>query len=178
MHTLKHTLRAPGVFRHSTSVLLLLAISTSTAAVGQQATFQVRSITPEAALKAGRAALETCAKNGHQVAVAVNDRAGIPLVMLRDRFAGPHTPDTATGKAYTALSFKIDTTSFTRLTQAGEAASGIRQLPRVVAIGGGRLIESAGSIVGAIGVSGAPGGDADDVCAKAGIAAIQDDLEL
>jgi uncharacterized protein GlcG (DUF336 family) len=172
------TLRAPSGFPRLASLLLPLAVFASTAALGQQATFQVRSITPEAALRAGRAALEACAKNGHQVAVAVNDRAGILLVMLRDRFAGPHTPDTASNKAYTALSFKLDTTSFARLTQPGEPASGIRQLPRVVAIGGGRLIESAGSIVGAIGVSGAPGGDADDVCAKAGIAAIQDDLEL
>jgi uncharacterized protein GlcG (DUF336 family) len=178
MRVLKSTDRAPGRFCRMSPAILWLAIFASTAALGQQATFQVRSITPEAALKAGSAALETCAKNGHQVAVAVSDRAGIPLVMLRDRFAGPHTPDTASNKAYTALSFKLDTTSFARLTQPGEAASGIRQLPRVVAIGGGRLIESAGAIVGAIGVSGAPGGDADDVCAKAGIAAIQDDLEL
>lgn len=178
MRTPKHMKRMPGGFSSAPASLLSLAVFASTSVFGQQATFQVRSITPEAALKAGRAALETCAKNGHQVAVAVNDRAGIPLVMLRDRFAGPHTPDTATNKAYTALSFKLDTTSFARLTQPGEAASGIRHLPRVVANGGGRLIESAGSIVGSIGVSGAPGGDADDVCAKAGIAAIQDDLEL
>jgi len=147
-------------------------------ALAQQATYQVRSITPEAALKAARAALAVCSKNGHQVAVAVTDRAGHPLVMLRDRHAGPHTPQTATSKAYTALSFKLDTTSFTRVTQAGEASSGIRQLPGVVAIGGGWPIESAGSLVGAIGVSGAPGGDADDVCAKAGIADIRDDLDL
>jgi uncharacterized protein GlcG (DUF336 family) len=147
-------------------------------ASAQQATYTVRSITPEAALKAAQAALATCTKNGHQVAVAVTDRAGHPLVMLRERHAGAHTPQTATGKAYTALSFKLDTTSFTRVTQAGEASSGIRHLPGVVAIGGGWPIESAGSLVGAIGVSGAPNGDADDVCAKAGIAQIRDDLEF
>lgn len=147
-------------------------------AQAQQATYSVRTITPEAALRAARAALATCARNGHQVAVAVSDRSGTPLVMLRDRHAGPHTPGTATGKAFTALSFKLDTVSFARVTQSGEASSGIRQLPGVVAIGGGRPIESAGSLVGAIGVSGAPGGDADDVCAQAGIAEIRDDLDL
>ena len=148
-------------------------------AVAQQAaTFATRSLTPEAALRAAQAALQSCAKSGYQVAVAVSDRAGNPLVMLRDRFAGPHTVDTAINKAYTALTFKIDTLSFARLTQAGEPMSGIRQLPRVVAIGGGRGIESAGSLVGAIGISGAPGGEADDACARAGIAAIQDDLDL
>lgn len=149
-----------------------------TAATAQQATYQVRSITPEAALKAASAALAACQKNGHQVAVAVTDRAGHPLVMLRDRHAGPHTPQTAIGKAYTALSFKLNTTEFVRATQAGQPASGIRDLPGVVAVGGGWPIEGAGSLVAAIGVSGAPGGDADDVCAKAGIAAIRDDLEF
>ncbi len=148
------------------------------AATAQQATYAVRTITPEAALRAARAALAACAKNGHQVAVAVTDRSGIALVMLRDRHAGPHTPTTATGKAYTALSFKLDTLAFARSTQAGEAASGIRHLAGVVAIGGGRMIESAGSIVGAIGVSGAPGGEADDGCAQAGVAEIRDDLEF
>jgi len=147
-------------------------------ALSQQATFATRSITPEAALKAASAALASCQKSGYQVAVAVTDRGGPPLVMLRDRFAGPHTQGTAQGKAYTALSFKIDTLAFAQLTQAGQPMSGIRELPGVVAIGGGRAIESAGSIVGAIGISGAPGGDADDVCAKAGIAAIADELEL
>ena len=162
----------------SRSAIVLAAVLVAAGASAQDATYAVRSITPAAALKAAQAALAACTKNGHQVAVAVTDRAGHPLVMLRERHAGPHTPSTATGKAYTALSFKLDTTSFARVTQSGEASSGIRQLPGVVAIGGGWPIESAGSLVGAIGVSGAPSGDADDVCAKAGIASIRDDLDL
>ncbi|ABE44412.1 GlcG/HbpS family heme-binding protein [Polaromonas sp. JS666] len=157
--------------------VFLLALATSQA-FAQQAIYPSPSLTPDAALKAARAALEACRKNGHQAAVSVNDRAGNALVMLRDRFAGPHTVDTAINKAYTAVTFKLDTTSFARSTQAGEAASGVRHLPRIVAIGGGIPIESAGSIVGAIGVSGAPGGDADEVCAKAGVAAIRDELDF
>jgi uncharacterized protein GlcG (DUF336 family) len=163
---------------HRRLVALVFAAAVAGPALAQQATFMSRSITPDAALKAARAALASCQKSGYQVAVAVTDRGGLPLVMLRDRFAGPHTQGTAQGKAYTALSFKIDTLAFAQLTQAGQPMSGIRELPGVVAIGGGRTIESAGSIVGAIGISGAPGGEADDVCAKAGIAAIADELEL
>ncbi|WP_048442045.1 heme-binding protein [Caenimonas sp. SL110] len=159
-------------------VLMAVLLGSAPACIAQSATHTVRSLTPQAALKAAQAAMQSCAKSGFQVAVAVTDRAGTPLVMLRDRFAGPHTVDTATNKAYTALSFKTDTLAFARATMAQEAMSGIRQLPRVIAVGGGRGIESAGSLVGAIGVSGAPGGEADDVCAKAGIAAIADDLEL
>jgi uncharacterized protein GlcG (DUF336 family) len=98
--------RVPSCRRH---VIALVAAAAATAAFAQQATFQVRSITPEAALKAAQAALASCGQSGYQVAVAVSDRAGHPLVMLRDRFAGPHTPQTAIGKAYTALSFKLDT---------------------------------------------------------------------
>ena len=166
---------------HSTfvrSVLAAAVLVAGAASAQQQATFTVRSITPEAALRAAQAALQSCARTGYQVAVSVSDRMGHPLVLLRDRLAGPHTTDTAMNKAYTAVTFKLDTLAFARVTQPNEAASGIRQLPRVVAIGGGIPIESAGALVGGIGVSGAPGGDADDVCARAGLAAIRDDLEF
>jgi uncharacterized protein GlcG (DUF336 family) len=131
-----------------------------------------------AAQQAAQAALARCQKDGYTVAVAVVDRGGQPLVMLRDPLAGAHTPQTAIGKAATAVSFRTDTTELAATTQAGKASSGIRNLPNVVAVGGGLMIRAKGSIVGGIGVSGAPGGDADDVCAKAGIAAINDAIEL
>jgi uncharacterized protein GlcG (DUF336 family) len=163
---------------YALATLALAGLLAGGGAAAQTATYALRSLTPEAALRAAQAALQSCAKSGYQVAVTVSDRGGHPLVMLRDRLAGPHTPDTASNKAWTALSFRIDTLSFARVTQATESASGIRNLPKVVAIGGGRAIEAAGAMVGAIGVSGAPGGDADDVCARAGIAAIQEDLDF
>jgi uncharacterized protein GlcG (DUF336 family) len=142
------------------------------------ATFTIKVLTPETALKAARAALERCRANGYQVAVAVTDRMGVVQVMLRDRFAGPHTPDMAGAKAYTAASFRTNTTDLAEATQPGRAQSGIRNRPGVAAVGGGLMIEAAGSLVGAIGVSGAPGGREDDACAAAGIAAIRDDLDL
>jgi uncharacterized protein GlcG (DUF336 family) len=147
-------------------------------AVAQQATHAARSLTPDAALRAARAALASCAKSGFQVAVTVTDRAGVPLVTLRDQYAGPHTVQTSADKAWSALSFKIDTLGLAKMTEPGQGSAGIRNLPRVVAVGGGRMIESAGSLVGAIGVSGAPGGDADDACARAGVAEISVDLDL
>jgi uncharacterized protein GlcG (DUF336 family) len=110
--------------------------------------------------------------------VAVVDRMGVVQVLLRDRFAGPHTPETATGKAWTAVSFRTNTTELAQATQGSSPQSGIRQRPGVVAIGGGLMIEAGGSILGGIGVSGAPGGKEDDACAAAGIAAIKDSLEL
>lgn len=161
------------------SILFAAALTAAAAAQAQErGTYTLRHLTPETAAKAARAALEDCRKRGYQVAVAVVDRSGVAQAMLRDRFAGAHTPSTAIGKGWTAVSFRSNTLEFAMETQAGKASSGIRQLPNVVAVGGGVLIEAGGSIVGAIGVSGAPSGEADDLCAKAGIAAIRDDIEL
>jgi uncharacterized protein GlcG (DUF336 family) len=159
------------------SFLILLAAAG--AAPAADATFTVKVLTPETALKAAQAALARCRANGYQVAVAVTDRMGVVQVVLRDRFAGPHTPDMATAKAYTAASFRTNTTELAEATQAGRPQSGIRNRPGVAAVGGGLIIEAGGSLLGAIGVSGAPGGGpADDACAAAGIAAIREDLEL
>lgn len=140
--------------------------------------FTVKVLTPETALKAAQAALAKCRASGYQVSVAVVDRSGVVQVLLRDRFAGPHTADTASAKAYTAASFRTNTTELAEATQAGRPQSGIRNRPGVAAVGGGLMIEAGGSLVGAIGVSGAPGGREDDGCAAAGIAAIREDIEL
>lgn len=143
-----------------------------------QATFTVRVLTPETALKAAQAALRKCRDGGYQAAVAVVDRAGVVQVVLRDRFAGPHTPEMARAKAYTAVSFRTDTTALAEATQPGRPQSGIRNRPDVAAVGGGLMIQAGGSLLGAIGVSGAPGGKEDDACAAAGIEAIREDIEL
>jgi uncharacterized protein GlcG (DUF336 family) len=148
------------------------------AAVAQAPSFTVRLLTPEAALKAAQAALAKCRAEGYQVSVAVVDRGGITQVLLRDRHAGPHTVELAANKAWTAVSFRTPTRELERLTRPGETMSGLRQTPRFAAIGGGVLVEGGGSLMGAIGVSGAPGGDADHACASAGVAAISEELEL
>jgi len=158
-------------------VLAGLSLATGTA-WAQDATYAVRLLTPETALKAARAALVKCRSDGYQVTVAVVDRAGVTQVVLRDRFAGPHTVRMAVDKAWTAVSFRTNTTDLARATQAGTPQSAIRNRPRVVAGGGGIMIEGAGALLGGIGVSGAPGGDRDDECARAGIAAIQDSLDF
>jgi uncharacterized protein GlcG (DUF336 family) len=136
------------------------------------------TLTTFAAQAAAQAALARCQKDGYTVAVAVVDRGGQPLAVLRDNLAGAHTTQTATGKAATAVTFRTDTTELAAISQAGKPQSGIRQLPNVIAVGGGLVIRAKGSLVGGIGVSGAPGGDADDACAKAGVAAINDTIEL
>lgn len=147
-------------------------------AAAQDALVTYKSLSPEIALDLARAALEDCRKRGFQVAVAVVDRFGQTQVMIRDRFAGPHTPATAAGKGWTALSFRTNTTDLIGISQPGMPQAGLRDLPGAVILGGGVRVEAAGVTVGAVGVSGAPGGDADDACAKAGIAAVQDKLDF
>ena len=159
-------------------LLLLFAFTLSASLAQAQSTFTIRVLTPDTALKAAQAALKKCRDSGYQVAVAVVDRMGVVQVLLRDRFAGPHTPDMASAKAYTAVSFRTNTTELAEATQPGRPQSGIRHRPGVAAVGGGLMIEAGGSLLGAIGVSGAPGGKEDDGCAAAGIEAIREDIEL
>jgi uncharacterized protein GlcG (DUF336 family) len=166
-----------SAYRIGLAASLLLA---GAAAIAQAvpATHSIRVLTPEAAQKAMNAALADCRKKGYQVAVAVVDRSGVAQAMVRDRFAGAHTVDVATDKAWTAVSFRTDTTELAKATQPGQASSGLRSVARFVAVGGGVTIQAAGSTIGGIGVSGAPSGEADESCAKAGIAAVRDELEM
>lgn len=147
-------------------------------ALGEKMLANYPTLTTVAALQAAQAALARCQKDGFTVAVAVVDRGGQPLAVLRDNLAGAHTTQTAIGKAATAVSFRTDTTELAASSQAGKPQSGIRQLPGVVAVGGGIVIRAKGSLVGGIGVSGAPGGEADEACAKAGAAAIDEAIEM
>ena len=137
-----------------------------------------KSLAPAIALDLAQAALSDCQKRGYQVAVAVVDRFGVVQVVLRDRYAGPHTPPTASGKAWTAATFRNSTSNLSTISQPGMMQAGIRNLPGAVIVGGGLVVEAGGSLIGAIGVSGAPGGDADEACAKAGIEAVQSKLDF
>jgi uncharacterized protein GlcG (DUF336 family) len=150
----------------------------SASALADSATFTVRQLTPDTALKAAQAALAKCRADGYQVSVAVVDRGGLTQVLLRDRYAGPHTVDVSINKAWSAVSFRTNTSDIEKASRPNEAMAGIRHFPRLAAVGGGVMIEAGGSLLGGIGVSGAPGGDADEACAKAGLRAIADSLEF
>ncbi len=155
---------------------LSMALIQGPASAEEDALFSVKLLKPKTALQAASAALEKCRAEGFQVAVAVVDRMGILQVMLRDRYAGAHTPETARRKAWTATSFRTNTTDMLEITAPGQPQAGVRQVTDALIIGGGMIIDAGGSLVGAIGVSGAPGGEQDDLCAAAGITAIEDDI--
>jgi uncharacterized protein GlcG (DUF336 family) len=161
--------------RAAAALVACLAVADASA---EPATFTVKTITPEAAMKAAQAALAKCRAEGFQVTVAVVDRAGVAQALIRDRFASPQSVDMAQRKAQTAANFRMDTAALDRELQPGRPAVALRGQPNVAAIAGGVPIESGGSLVGAIGVSGAPGPMNDDLCARAGVKAIAEDLEF
>src|SRR5205085_8049816 len=94
-------------------------------ASAQDSLITYKSMSPEVAFDLARAALIDCRNRGYQVAIAVVDRFGVTQVMLRDRFAGPHTASTAVGKAWTAVSFRTNTGDLVAATQPGMPQAGV-----------------------------------------------------
>jgi len=158
---------------------LALAIGAAVPAAAQDgdAFVEFRAVTPELALQMARAAMEDCRARGYQVGVTVTDRFGVPQAFVRDRFAGAHVHETSYRKAWTAVSFRTNTTDLAAATGPDTSAAGIRDLSMVLALGGGIVVYSGdGDAVAGIGVSGAPEPELDDTCAEAGIAAIEMDI--
>ena len=122
-------------------LLAICAFLISMPTRAQESPVTYKSLTPEIALDLARAALADCQKRGYQAAVAVVDRFGVTQVMLRDRYAGPHTPATASGKAWTAATFRTSTSNLFTISQPGMMQAGIRNLPGVVIIAGGLVVE-------------------------------------
>lgn len=123
------------------------------------------------------AAIERCRKDGYRVAVTVVDRAGQVKATLRDDGAGPHTADTSRRKAYTALTFRAVTSEVVKRITGNPEAAGLKDVTDVLILGGGIPIRAGTEIIGAVGVSGAPGGDKDEVCGQAGIEKIAPKLK-
>jgi uncharacterized protein GlcG (DUF336 family) len=120
--------------------------------------------------------IEQCTKDGYKVSVVVVDNAGIVRGSLRGDGTSPHTIEFARKKAYTARTRNQTSLEFMAQTEI-PANAGLRQIPDVVAIGGGVPIKAGGVTIGAVGVSGAPGGEKDEVCGLAGIAKVAEFLK-
>ncbi|MGA9283187.1 MAG: heme-binding protein [Pseudolabrys sp.] len=119
--------------------------------------------------------LEQCTKDGYKVSVIVVDKAGNVAASVRGDGTNPHTMEFGRLKAYTARTRSQTSLEFKNLTDKPESAY-LKQIPNVVAVGGGVPIKSGTEVIGAVGVSGAPGGEKDEVCANAGIAKVADSL--
>jgi uncharacterized protein GlcG (DUF336 family) len=134
---------------------------------------QVNRMTLETANAIALATVEACREKGIQIGVTVVDRDGIPQAVMRDTIAPTITLPISRGKAYAAVMFNVATSQL-----AERANTPIGRAPGVVMSTGGIPIQVGGSLIGGVGVSGAPSGETDAECAQAGIDAVQMDLEM
>jgi len=146
-------------------------------------TYSFKSLSVESASNAAWGAVKECRKRGYSVAVAVVDRGGNLQALLRDRFAGPHTTETAIRKAWTANSFHQSTADLAVFLKEGRIPNQVQHNPGALLVGGGLKIEAQGEIIGGIGVSGAPPGKSekdsiDGACAQVGIDIIKESIEF
>jgi uncharacterized protein GlcG (DUF336 family) len=122
------------------------------------------------------AAIDACRKQGYQVSVVVTDRSGEPLVVMRDVYSNRYFTRLAHGKTNAVI--MANTTSAELRTNRADMVNELNLLDGVMVLAGGVPVQVAGSLVGAVGVSGAPGGDLDEACARAGVEAVQEELEF
>jgi uncharacterized protein GlcG (DUF336 family) len=134
-----------------------------------------RNLSLAMAKTVAEAALAACQAKGYHTAVAVVDRAGQVLVILRDEQATPQTVEMARRKAYTARMFRITTADFQKRT-ADPVYAAQRDLPDILALGGGAPIQAGNETVGGVGSAGSTA-EQDDACAKTGIAKVADLLK-
>ena len=134
---------------------------------------QVKRMSLETATAVAQGAVAACREKGIQIGVTVVDRDGVPQVVLRDTIAPTITLPISKGKAYAAVMFNVPTSEL-----SDRAGTPIGRVPGVVMSAGGVPIQSGGSLLGGVGVSGAPSGETDQECAQAGVEAVQTDLEM
>ena len=136
---------------------------------GAQGIVTQKILSLNAAKVIAEAALAECRGRGFHTSVAVVDRSGTLLVVLRDEGANPATIDMAKGKAYTALVFRSATKDFQKATSEDPTRAPQRNVPGILALGGGVPITVNGEILGGVASSGSSQKD-DDECARAGLA--------
>ena len=141
----------------------------------QPLTVNIKRLSLDTALRIGKAAIDKCRKEGVSVTVTVIDRGGNAQVVLRDTLAMDVSVPISMKKAYTAMEFNSPTS---QMEDRFKGAYGVPKLDELLASAGGIPINVAGNIMGGIGVSGAPSGTTDEACAKAGLDAVKDDLEM
>ena len=154
--------------------LLLLASATIlvSGTAHAQAPLAEKNVSMGLALAIIQGALEQCTKDGYKVSVVIVDKGGNVAASIRGDGTGPHTMDFARMKAYTART-RNQTSLQTMKMMEDPANAFLRQIPNVVGVGGGVPIKAGNETIGGVGVSGAPGGEKDEVCANAGLAKVE-----
>ncbi len=146
---------------------------------GEKGVITAHELSLEMAEKIARAGVEQCRKMGFHTTMAVVDRSGTLKAFLRDDMTGPHTVTLAQDKAFTALTLasRFATSGAFATARNSTLGSPMTNIRGVVGVAGGVPIKYRDEVIGAVGSSGAVGGDKDEVCSDAGIAAVADLLK-
>ena len=150
-------------------------LSTSAAADEDPVALPIMRLNMDLAVTAAQATIEACRAQGINIAVSIIDRGGHVQVAMRDTLAMPITIPVSKQKAYAALNFNSPTSE---LEGRFESPFSPGKLEGLIMSAGGLPITVASTILGGIGVSGAPSGETDEACAQAGLDAISLDLEM
>jgi uncharacterized protein GlcG (DUF336 family) len=157
----------------SAKLALLASISMlATAPAFGQAPQVEKNVSMAMSLAIIQGVIEQCTKDGYKVSVTIVDKAGNVAAQLRGDGTGPHTMEFSRLKAYTART-RNQTSLQTMKELEDPSRAFLRQIPGVVGVGGGVPIRAGNETIGGVGVSGAPGGEKDEVCANAGIAKVE-----
>ena len=158
-------------------LLLIALLATSVPAhAAHPDVLQVKQIGLELARDIAMGAVEACRQSGYNVSVAVLDRAGNLQVALRDTLAARHTLEIAERKAGMVIMSGIDSAEFR--AARGDIRAELNHIDGLIVMEGGLPIRAAGSLIGAVGVSGAPGGDKDATCAAVALKKLEERLEF
>jgi uncharacterized protein GlcG (DUF336 family) len=152
-------------------------MGTMLASAASAQTLATHRIPAALAAEAASEAVASCAKGGYSETAVVVDADGATIAAVRGDGAGIHTLDSAHDKAYTSASLKSDTMAIAERAKGGGEIAPLAKLPHLLFFPGGVVIKLDNEVIGAIGAAGAPGGNLDDGCAKAGLEKIRDRLK-
>ncbi len=135
-----------------------------------------RMMSLELATEIAQGAIDACREMGYQVSVVVVDRAAQPQVVMRDVYSTRFTVQLATEKANSVILGGVSSAELRR--NRGSIVPELNEVDGILVLAGALPIRAAGQLVGAVGVSGAPGGDKDEICAAKGIEKVAERLEF
>ena len=141
----------------------------------EKMTHNIKRLSLETAMRIAQAAIDQCRKEGVQIAVTVVDRGGHEQVVLRDVLAMDITVPISKQKAHTAMAFN---SPLSQMEDRFKGAYGVPKIDGLVISAGGIPVNVGGNLMAGIGVSGAPSGETDEKCARAGLDAVLADLEM
>jgi uncharacterized protein GlcG (DUF336 family) len=157
-------------------IIASLSLMLASALVQASDIVPVKQIGLELANTIAMKSVEACRKNGYNVSAVVLDRGGSVQAALRDTLAAPYTLEIAERKAGMSIMSGIPSSEFRKARS--DIRPELNHMQGLIVMEGALPIRAAGSLIGAIGVSGAPGGDKDEICAMAALKAVEERLEF